>query len=118
MSGSIRLHKTAGLNPKMGLCPLCKEENGEILLPGAAMPEEGRYAYGNPCDKCKALLAEGNVGFYNKETNDSALIKGEAVKRMFPDKYDTWKGKIVFTTHTFWDTTKEVSHADTGKEKT
>ena len=37
MAGSIRLSKTRGVNPAMGVCPLCGKENGEILLVGAGI---------------------------------------------------------------------------------
>ena len=101
----IRLHRKLGLNPKIGVCLLCQEDNGEILLPGAAVKEEypRRMMSPNPCKKCAALLQQGNVGLVNKNTLDSAIVTGEAVIRLLgEEKGRPLIGNICLTETTFW----------------
>ena len=63
MSGSIRLSEKHGVNPSMGLCFFCGQENGEIILPGkmkgdVKAPRQAVWNY-DPCDECKKLMGMG-----------------------------------------------------------
>lgn len=50
---SIRLHKEKGLNPRLGICPNCGKENGEIALLGS---QNTKYR----CGKCGATTVGGS----------------------------------------------------------
>lgn len=62
-NGSIQLHPKKGLNPRMGVCPWCGKDNGEVMLVGI---QDGVYEccgttfYGKPeggrCPKCHSVL--------------------------------------------------------------
>lgn len=49
MSGSIRLHKDKGVNPKMTFCRRCGKDANELILVGA---DEGKYK----CDSCVTTI--------------------------------------------------------------
>ena len=91
MKGSIRISEKHGVNPSLGVCFWCGQENGEICLLGrlpkdAAAPRHMVVSY-EPCEKCKAWMAQG-VTFAEKESEESAptgrwmVLKEEAVRRM------------------------------------
>jgi len=61
----IRIHPEKGLNPHMGMCPRCGEENGEVILVGA---EDGVYE----CRSC-------NLIHYGRPTGGKCAKCGERV---------------------------------------
>lgn len=64
MSRGIRLSEKHGVNPSMGVCIVCHEDDGTIILPGrlpndAEAPRRAVWSF-EPCDKCrKGVLTEG-----------------------------------------------------------
>ena len=58
----IKLHPQHGVNPTLGVCFWCGEEDGTVVLLGAACKEEApRQAVCSmePCPKCKENMARG-----------------------------------------------------------
>jgi hypothetical protein len=63
MKGSIRVSPKHGVNPSMGVCFWCGEDDGTILLLGR-LPEDREAARRTcatlePCKKCKTNMALG-----------------------------------------------------------
>lgn len=58
---ALRLSKKHGLNPSIGVCPICLKDNQEILLlgklPGDA--EAPMRVPSNICNECKSKIEEG-----------------------------------------------------------
>lgn len=91
----IKLSPKHGLNPSMGVCPICGMENNELLLFGQyneSDEEAPRYVTSNPCDKCIEHMKIGIILIEvdPKLTTDPnnpyrtgriALVKEEAIKR-------------------------------------
>lgn len=58
---ALRLSKKHGVNPSMGVCPICLKDNHEILLLGK-LPgdvEAPMRVPSNICDECKSKIEEG-----------------------------------------------------------
>jgi hypothetical protein len=122
--GSILLSPKFGVNPTILKCVICCEDTGEIALMGRVKETSKQgsitravrgsdiqmpmYSRGGLCKRCKDLLKAGNTGFVNKNTGDTAILKQEAVKRMFGGypsadlKAESMKRKIVYVENTFW----------------
>lgn len=74
---SIELHPTLGINPHMGCCPRCGQDNGELILIGrrtnilqCGQCETKVYGHRNsePCPKCGARWGTWMfVGIIGKE---------------------------------------------------
>lgn len=63
MSDSIKISQQHGVNPTIPVCFFCGEDKNEIVLLGklkndAKAPHRVCLDY-EPCDKCKALFAQG-----------------------------------------------------------
>lgn len=59
---SIRIHPEFGMNPTMPVCRWCDQPTGQIALLGASYEKEApmhMVLNDNPCDKCKANMAQG-----------------------------------------------------------
>jgi hypothetical protein len=111
----IKLSPQHGLNPALLKCIICDAETGEIGLFGH-VKEKGSngkaikgtdvqmpmYTRQGLCDRCKGLLAEGNVGFI-ADNGSTTIIKGEAVKRMMGKNADEIIGKVVRVHNPFWE---------------
>ncbi len=70
---SIRLHPKKGLNPVLGVCPLCGNDNGEILLLGAVSTKYtcrscGKVHIGRP--KIGECVSCGSSGFDRQEISE------------------------------------------------
>lgn len=58
---ALRLSKKHGLNPSIGVCPICLKDNQEILLLGK-LPgdvEAPMRALSNICNECKSQIEKG-----------------------------------------------------------
>ena len=60
---SIRVCEKYGVNPSVGVCFWCGEDDGTVILPGrlkgdAEAPRRAVWSY-DPCEKCKGLMAQG-----------------------------------------------------------
>lgn len=58
---ALRLSKKHGVNPSMGVCPICLKDNNEILLLGK-LPDDAEApmrVLSNICDECKSKIEEG-----------------------------------------------------------
>lgn len=109
MSKPIRLSPNHGVNPCISVCFFCHEDKGEIALMGklpgdAKAPMRAILDY-EPCDKCKAAMAQGialigvtatpnNPGqppIRQKDAGDLyptgslVVMKPDAIRRMLPD---------------------------------
>lgn len=75
------------------LCPICKEDNGSLLLDRRLKPRFDMHTIDptQPCDKCKEKYLKKGVMLINPETCSLAVIKVSAFKRMFnvpvPEKH-------------------------------
>jgi len=86
----IRLSPRYGLNPSLGTCPICGEENGEIILHGLLKndQEAPRHTWTlHPCSECKDKLASG-VGLVEiidrtRPSGSAAILTAEAYCRLF-----------------------------------
>ena len=80
----------------MEVCPICKEETGNILMDKRIINVFERHTINptNPCDKCREKYLSIGVMLINPETCSLAIIKDEAYTRMFNQKVPI--GKIAF----------------------
>lgn len=111
MSQTLRLSPKHGVNPTIPVCFFCGEDKQEIMLLGKIgaknedleAPMRAVYDY-EPCDKCKALMAQGItlIGVNNTRAQEGqppiqkdlyptgkwCVMRPEAVKRIFdlPDE--------------------------------
>lgn len=90
---SISIHPTHGLAPILTACITCHSDLG-LILTGAKCDEISEKLFGKPydqvtshhrllegtCDKCKALLKKGAVGFITAK-GDSLMLSKPFVKR-------------------------------------
>lgn len=71
----------------MGLCPICKKENGSLLLDRRLKDSFEMYTMTpDPCDDCKTKYLQDGVLLLNPENGDLVVIKTEAFKRIFDVK--------------------------------
>lgn len=94
---SIKVSPKHGVNPSLGLCPLCGKENGEIYLLGklkgdAEAPRKACIRGGSPCDKCSEYMRMGFLIIVCKDgsekdpyrTGQIYVVTLDAARRMFP----------------------------------
>lgn len=94
--GDIRLSPKHGVNPSLGVCFVCNEESGEIILPGRMRgdqqaPHRGVW-HKEPCPKCIEWMKKGVILISVKDgepdhdnpyrTGGWCVIKDEAIERM------------------------------------
>lgn len=69
---SIRVSQKHGVNPSMGMCFWCGEENGTIVLagylPGDAEAPRKMFTGYEPCEKCQENMAQGITLMCGAET--------------------------------------------------
>lgn len=96
---SIQLSKKHGLNPSLGVCFVCGEDDGTVVLPGqlkgdAEAPRRAVWTR-EPCPTCKGWMAKGIVFLSVREgehgenpyrTGKLAVLKEEAVSHMISNK--------------------------------
>ena len=93
MSG-IRLSEKHGVNPSMGICFYCGEDDGTIALPGrlrgdAEAPRRAVWSM-EPCRKCKDWMKQGVMVIEATGDADAPcrtgrlwVLKDDAIKRIF-----------------------------------
>ncbi len=118
--GSIYLSPKHGVNPSIGVCYFCGEENGEIVLPGRLRDdrEAPRKAVWHkvPCNKCKEYMSQGIIlisvrdgasGDNPYRTGGWAVVTEEAIRRVIttPDVLEHMlKMRSAFIEDKVWDT--------------
>jgi len=117
--GNIRLSPKHGLNPSLGMCFYCQEENGEVIVPGqlhgdVEAPRKAVW-HRDPCAGCKGLMEKGIILISVKtgESGDNpyrtggwCALKEEAVIRMVSDTKlleHILKARVVFLPDEVWD---------------
>jgi hypothetical protein len=79
MKDSITLSDKHGVNPSLGICPICHEDNGEILLMGR-LPFDAEAPHRvptlHPCDTCKALLTDATALIEAEGTQERPVLTG------------------------------------------
>lgn len=115
----IPLSRKHGVNPSLGVCFLCGEESGEIILPGRLpgdqkAPHTGVW-HKHPCPKCVEWQKQGVIFISVKagEAGDNpyrtggwCVIKDAAVERLPVDdklKADVLKSRVCFMEDQAWD---------------
>jgi hypothetical protein len=105
MSGSITRHKTRGVNPRMGACPRCGKDNGEILLIGSRERKVtcrscGTVNYGvsgrAKCGKCGQYMADGKIETIEEHERIPSHLCDDCAKEIEEHK------KIVADGGVFW----------------
>lgn len=112
--GGIRMSKKYGLNPSIGVCPVCGKENNELALlgrlPGDA--EAPRRIATSICDECKKNFNDGMIALivvknkYGTPVNmENAIRTGETIflkKQVFKkDFVEKCKSNIAFIDEEF-----------------
>lgn len=92
----IRLSGKHGVNPSVGVCFICGEDNGEIMLPGRLPGDEQAPHRGvwhkEPCPKCIDWMKQGVIliSVNEAKTDDQenpyrtggwCVVTDEAIKR-------------------------------------
>lgn len=103
MGKGIKISPTHGLNPSMGVCPQCHQENGELLLLGhIKLPEDRdmkapRHSLGvSLCKDCQKVYDAGGTMFLEAfEENGNTVRTGrkvglteEASRSLLGEHYD------------------------------
>lgn len=98
INNGIVLHPEHGVNPSMGVCPICRHESGEILLLGnkskryTGEDKAPMYVMSqNPCKDCEDKLDKGYIaiiegnekGERGTEGGKIAWLKEKAFKGVF-----------------------------------
>lgn len=92
---SIRLSEKHGVNPSVGVCFYCYEDDGTVVLPGlmrgdVEAPHRAVWTM-EPCEKCKKLMQmgvmlvsvrDGEKGENPYRTGRLAVLKDEAIQRI------------------------------------
>lgn len=100
--GDILLSEKHGVNPSIGVCFFCGEDNGEIMLPGRMKGDDDddieapRRAvwHKEPCETCQEGMAKGiTLMEMNQEGSEAEptgrfwVMSEDFIKRVFgPDK--------------------------------
>ena len=123
---SIKLSPKHGLNPSIGVCFICGEDSGEIILPGLITkknslghPEEVEAPHraiwhSRPCPKCEGHMKQGILllsvrdgekGNNPHRTGRFAVVKEEAIEKVFhPDIVeDILKKRMCFVEDCIWE---------------
>lgn len=104
----IKVSKEHGLNPSIGVCPLCGNENGEIYLLGhqpgdKKAPMYVQHPNGSTCKTCTdykekgivlVIVEEGSNKKQPNRTGKIVVIKEEAAAKIFGD--DVLKHRAAF----------------------
>lgn len=94
MANSIRVSEKYGVNPSLGICWICGEDNGEIILPGrlkgdVQAPHRAVWDK-EPCSQCKDWMSKGIIMIRVRDGEDGenpyrtgalVVVKEEAVRR-------------------------------------
>jgi transcriptional regulator NrdR family protein len=87
----------------MGLCPICRKENGTILMDRRIKDSLERFTIDptHVCDKCKEKYLERGVMLIEPHNGNLIVLKDEAFQQMFDKKLP--KEKIAFVTQELLD---------------
>lgn len=118
----VRLSKAHGVNPSLGVCFICNQEDGSITLFGRLPGDERaplRAAVSSePCDKCKAHMQLGVILISVREpkttedeknpyrTGGWAVVKEEALRELIqpPELCEAiCRKRIAFVPDDAWD---------------
>lgn len=95
---NIRVSEKHGVNPSMGVCFWCGEDDGTVLLvgrlPGDVEAPHRMIANDQPCDKCRENMAKGITLF---EASDKPAYPNQAVLTLMGsgEKYPTGRWFVV-----------------------
>ena len=133
---SVTLHQEHGVNPTMTSCYFCGKSNEILLVgskvakfKAAGLADASGRMKSNigvvdmrPCNECEKLMKEGVIIMSIRDdtteeqmkgpipnpyrTGGWAVVKDEAVERMFPDHFRDFaiKNRFMFITDGVWDT--------------
>lgn len=114
----IRLSPKHGLNPSIGICFFCGEDDGTIVLPGRLKDDQQaprRTCWSHkPCLKCKKWMrqgiilvsvCDGETGNNPHRTGGWVVVTEETVKRWFNEPLLTTvlKTRFAFVYDQTWD---------------
>jgi len=117
----IVLSPKHGVNPSLGVCFWCGEENGTVILPGKLKGdvEAPRYMCIDyePCDKCKEQRARGITMIEVKPQQDTTptgrwvVMREGAFKELFtgPEIEETLKKRVCNCEKELFDTILDMS---------
>ena len=120
---SIRLSPKHGVNPTMGVCPICNEPSGTIMLLGLIKGKERsdpgapRYVRDDqPCDKCVEYMEQGVIFISVRDgqpesqnpyrTGKFCVVTDEGVRRIVetPELLaDILKKRVAFIEDATWE---------------
>jgi hypothetical protein len=112
MSG-ITLHPKYGVNPTLGVCFWCGEEDGTIGLLGLNRGREAKkhtIISFEPCAKCKENMAKGITVIEADQGNSGS--PGEIA----PGTYPTGRWAVVRRDAQFWECVNEPMRSDIMKK--
>lgn len=117
--GDIRLSPKHGVNASMGICYVCNEDSGEIILPGLLKGDQKAphkaVWHDHPCPKCEDWMKKGVILISVKDGEDHdnpyrtggwCVLKDEAIERMPIDdamKRGMIKHRMAFLEDEAWD---------------
>ncbi len=117
---SIRVSEKHGVNPSMGVCFFCGEDDGTIILPGRLegdkeAPRRAVWSH-EPCPTCKDYMKQGVILISVRADPDAdvtnpyrtggfVVMKDEAIERMFDPKTApaVLKKRVAFVDDETWD---------------
>lgn len=120
MNRGIRISEKHGVNPSVGVCFFCGEEDGTVILAGrltgdAEAPRRAVWSH-DPCPKCKEHMKAGIVlisvdparspDHANPwRTGGWCVVKEEAFRRLFsgPPVETSLKLRFAFVEDAVWD---------------
>jgi len=117
----IRVSEKHGVNPSLGVCFYCGEDDGTVVLPGrlkndAQAPHKAVWTR-DPCSKCQGYMNQGVILIEvdEKKTVDHsdpyrvggfAVVRDEAIEKIFdpPELVkDILRKRIAFITTETWN---------------
>ena len=116
-NAGIRLSPKHGVNPSLGVCYICGEDDGTVVLPGrlpddAEAPRRAVWSRA-PCPTCRAYMQDGVVflsvrdgehGVNPFRTGQYAVVRDEAVQRLIrePLQTEVLKTRVCFVEDSTW----------------
>ena len=114
MSKGIRLSPKHGVNPSLGLCWICGETNGEVILAGhlkddVEAPRQGVWDR-HPCSTCTEWMRQGVILIRVKDGSQDepfrlgslSVLKDSAVARCFGDQSPALKSRVAYVEDAAW----------------
>ena len=114
MSKGIRLSPKHGVNPSLGMCWICGEANGEVILAGrlkddVEAPRQGVWDR-HPCPTCAGWMQQGVILIRVKDGSQAdpyrlgslSVVKDEAIACIFNDPAPTLKSRVAYVEDAAW----------------